>query len=220
MEIKEPEEYDILGEVREKFKNKDKEQPKKEEQKPTKKSRRGLKIKLLVLLVEAIALIVLLAVDGWAVNLWSQYNILEPQKPIELHSPIKHIKLARPRNYDVLGFKPAMAENITKEDKHAIIMGAGLGWIVEKINTLESTNGTATEGHHKFCESIGKTNEFGFFKNGNRFHCFDTFEESVKDVTARLAEMLETMTLPEALCLYSGHGQVNDCSYWRDFQKL
>ncbi len=220
METKEPEEADILGEIREKYKNRNNKPEQKEEQKPTKKNRRGLKIKLLVLLIETIALLVLFAVNAWAVNLWSQYNVLTPQNPIEVRSPIKHTKLDRPRNNDVLGIRTANAEELTPASKHEIIMGAGLGWIVEKINTLESTNGTAEGGHHKFCQSIGKTNEFGFFKGGNRFYCFDTFEESVKDVTARLAEMLETMTLPEALCLYSGNGKVSNCSYWENFQKL
>ncbi len=112
----------------------------------------------------------------------------------------------------------------TPEEKDAIIQYYGLYKIVKTISILESNNGTNPQGHHTECSNDGKYNDFGYFPNGDRSFCFDSYEENVEAVTKMFYKNLQTMTLPQALCYYNegapGGLIRSDCDYSRNFYKI
>lgn len=201
----------LLEEIQEDIKN-----PKPVELTSTKsKKRRGTIKKLIVLcilLAIVVAEIILLLWSGW---LWSQANVLDIQSPVTIQSPLTwHEKVT---NNDIVFAK---AEQIPEKTKLEMIYGGGYGEIVHKIHTLETTNGNAESGHHKDCERLGKTNEFGYFKGGNRSFCFDTFEESVKEVSEWFKLNLEDKPLPVAICYYNTGQLMSDCTYLQHYRSL
>ncbi len=208
----------LLEEIQENYKNP---KPKKvvETEKPKKANpnprRRWVWLSL------GLATIVFLVEGGvllWSINLWSKFHNVGLRLPVEFYAPLTITKIEQPFNNQ--HFSTKSTKNPSELDKVGLIYGAGLGEIVAKVWKLESTGGKAERGHHQFCNDLEKTNEFGFFKNGNRFHCFDSFEESVQDVTNWFKSNLEELPLPVALCYYNTGNLQSDCKYWQDYKKL
>lgn len=204
-------ETDLLSEIREEMKNP---KPKKVEEK-AKKSYTSLKLKLVALLLMLLLVCTELVVLLWSGWMWSQLNEMRLQSPLIAQSPLVWWEKQNTTTNEV---QPL--EVISERTKKQIIYDAGLGEIVYKVHTLETTNGQAERGHHKYCENLGKTNEFGFFKNGNRQYCYSKFEESVEDVTAWFRSNLSEMPLPIALCYYNTGTMRSDCEYLKNYNSL
>jgi len=102
--------------------------------------------------------------------------------------------------------------------KEQVISNAKYGYIIDKIWLLESTRGTAESGYHKDCESIGKTNEFGY--GVYQGLCYNTFEESVYAVDEWLAEYIPKIGLNSTLCLYNTGKTIESCNYAKNYRNL
>ena len=161
----------------------------------------------------------LVLADFRGIVLWSKWHDVEIKTPLLTQRPIVITELETETN-GLLKTTTGRKEILTQADKTRIVYAGGLGEPVEKIRTLESGRGENSEGHHKFCESIGKTNEFGFFAGGNRKYCFDTFEESVEGVTDWLRSELVEMPLDVALCYYNKGSLMDTCKYSQDYHAL
>lgn len=91
--------------------------------------------------------------------------------------------------------------------------------IFDAIWMLESTKGTAPEGHHIYCRSIGKWNEIGY---GNRQKlCFEDIEEARLTIENWFKKRgSEGMDLATSLCYYNtGYKQPN-CTYYQHYLTL
>jgi len=161
----------------------------------------------------------LILADFRGIVLWSKWHNVEIRSPLVTQKPIV-ITLLEVESTEPFTVLAAEKKTLTQTDKTKIVYEEGLGELVEKIRTLESGRGENSEGHHKFCESIGKTNEFGFFARGNRKFCFDTFEESVKEVTDWLRSQLVEMPLDVMLCFYNQGKLMDTCKYSQDYHAL
>lgn len=84
--------------------------------------------------------------------------------------------------------------------------------LVTAIAKAESGNGTAPTGHHTYCESIGKTNKYGY---GNRQKfCFDNEEIAQLTVHNWFVKRLDSgMSLDAALCYYNTGNKIDSCGY-------
>ena len=84
--------------------------------------------------------------------------------------------------------------------------------VVKSIAKAESGNGTAPSGHHKYCESIGKTNIYGY---GNRQKfCFDNAEVAELTIYNWVVKRLDSgLTLNQALCEYNVGVKESNCDY-------
>lgn len=185
----------------------------------TEKQKRLIIINLVMLFVAT----GLILADFWALNLWSKWNDVTIQSPIKTQIPIVITKLENEREPTILSpfvVKAKEIEPLTQEDKTNIVYEAGLGSIIEKVRTLESGKGEFPSGHHKFCESLGKSNEFGYFSGGNKHFCFNNFEDSVKEVTSWYETQLTQMPLDVALCYYNTGIMMAECEYSQNFHKL
>lgn len=200
----------LLEEIREDIKN-----PKPKETAPTKKKRKYTAQKLIALML----LIALVSIEAiaifWCVWAWGQYNILNVRSPLIMQSPVvwnkKQVEAQEAR------IKP---EPIDPKTKQEIIYGGGYGDIVSKFHILESGGGTAPEGHHRECEQQGKSNEFGYFAGGNRNFCFETFEDSVEEISRWLESNLNEMPLPIVVCYYNTGVVKSDCEYLQSYNAL
>lgn len=140
------------------------------------------------------------------------------KKPIEILTPVV-----------VEPIKEKEVQHLTIEEKRAIIYKVAKNYPkqVERIWMLESTEGEITPetdptALHLFCHNLGLTNDFGFDPQGKGTgqRCFNTFEESVEAVDSLLTKFLGMYTLNESLCLYSGHGVTNTCTYLDNYKTL
>lgn len=77
----------------------------------------------------------------------------------------------------------------------------------------ESTQGTTKkeDSQKVYCESIGMTNEFGFYPAGN--WCWATFEEGIARLERWYEEDSAGLSFNQKLCYYNGAGKVNSCNY-------
>lgn len=208
----------LLEEIQENYKNP---KPKKEVKPENPKKSKPNLLARWVYLSLGLATIVFLVECGvilWSINLWSKFHNVEPQRMLIFNFPLKITKVEYQSNPITTTGKSNHV--VTEEEKIKMIYGAGYGKIISKIRTLESTDGKAEEGHHQFCNRIGKSNEFGYFKNGNRFYCFESFEESVQEVAGWIESSIEEMPLAVALCYYNTGHMTADCTYWQNFKKL
>lgn len=180
----------------------------------TKKPRFKLNISNKAKAITALTLILLvtgeLVASVWAFNLWSKTHTI--QSP--LRNPI--IEIAEAKEKPEL--KPI--DEITGQTKLEVIREAGFAEPIEKMWKLESSEGLAPNGHHQDCNRIGKTNDFGYFKGGNRNYCFNSFEESVQEVDNWLGEQLQRYTLGQALCYYNTGLVLDNCEYYENYQTL
>lgn len=87
-----------------------------------------------------------------------------------------------------------------------------INMVVKSIAKAESGNGTAPAGHHKYCESIGKTNVYGY---GNRQKfCFDNSEIAELTIYNWVVKRLDRgLTLNQALCEYNIGVKESHCDY-------
>lgn len=92
-----------------------------------------------------------------------------------------------------------------------------LAKVVRFIHAKESTNGKNLQGHHIYCRSFGKTNEYGFEVFGDHKRCFDTELEAVTTVTDWLVQRLPRYTLAQTLCIYNTGKPINDCPYYQSY---
>jgi len=98
-------------------------------------------------------------------------------------------------------------------DKLELIKKSRYPEFIGHIWIKESTQGTTKreDSQKAYCESIGMTNEFGFYPAGN--WCWATFEEGI----ARLEKWYEVdsagLSFNQKLCYYNGAGKVNNCNY-------
>lgn len=109
-------------------------------------------------------------------------------------------------------------ETITEKAKEDIVTESRLSGLVDAIWNLESTRGQAGSGHHKYCESIGMTNEFGYGALDKV--CFNTFKESVDAVTTWLEKNLESKPISETLCFYNKGTNERNCDYYINYRRL
>lgn len=98
-----------------------------------------------------------------------------------------------------------------KLTKKEIVMNSKYPTKIDKIHQIESNRGNSNSGHHKYCESIGKSNEFGYAAL-DKF-CFDSFEDSVIAVESWFDIELVSKNLEEALCYYNTGRAVEGCTY-------
>lgn len=77
----------------------------------------------------------------------------------------------------------------------------------------ETTQGTTKDplSQKLYCESIGMTNEFGFYPAGQ--WCFSTFEEGIARLEKWHDEDSAGLSFNQKLCYYNGAGKVNNCNY-------
>lgn len=77
----------------------------------------------------------------------------------------------------------------------------------------ETTQGTTKDplSQKLYCESIGMTNEFGFYPAGR--WCFSTFEEGIARLEKWHDEEGAGLSFNQKLCFYNGAGKVNNCNY-------
>ena len=90
--------------------------------------------------------------------------------------------------------------------------------IVDKIWMLESSRGKAKAGHAVDCKTKGMSNEYGYGVYQDL--CFRTHKEATAMIYMWFAQHLETMSLPQALCLYNEGIAKNDCQYYENYLKL
>jgi hypothetical protein len=105
---------------------------------------------------------------------------------------------------------PTPAENrldLIRHARHADIL-----W---RVYGLESSWGKNDQ-----CTRSGQVNGFGFRVNKFETHCYDTFAGAVADVDQWFDDQLQTMTLPESLCLYNEGIQESRCDYVRRYNEL
>lgn len=199
----------LLEEIQEDYQN-----PKPKELEPTKRKRKhtGKKLMFLFILTSiVIAEAITLLWCGWA---WSQLNTLTIQSPLIVQRPLTWETKTKS---DVFG---TPAKDLEPKTKKEIIYGGGYGDILSKVTMLETQGGNASEGHHKDCEQLGRTNEFGYFKGGNRNFCFASYEESVKEVSEWFKLNLQEMPLPVALCYYNTGQLMSECTYSNNYYTL
>jgi len=168
-----------------------------------------------------VVVIILASTNLWALCMWAKWHSVNIQTPVVLQPPIT----ITTSNAETSGLLEPVAyaqttKQLTDEEKTAMANKAGMGWVVTRVGALESGNGKVASGHHKFCEDYEKTNEFGYFKGGDRGFCFDSFEESVTEVTSWFENQLQSKTLNQALCLYNTGRVLADCQYARNFYAL
>jgi hypothetical protein len=84
--------------------------------------------------------------------------------------------------------------------------------IVDKVYQLESSGGK----NDQKCERIGKHNGYGFGQWEGHNTCFSSDDEAREQVIKWFENKLKTMTVEQALQLYSG----NTVSYISNFNKL
>lgn len=106
---------------------------------------------------------------------------------------------------------------LTLEEKSNLVSSTKFGEVLDGIWTLESTRGANTSGHHKYCDAIGMSNEFGYGAL-DKF-CFHSFQESVEYLSERIESDLMDKSLTETLCYYNT-GRVGDCDYAIAYKSL
>lgn len=92
--------------------------------------------------------------------------------------------------------------------------------LVKAIHTLESSNGTNKAGLVGYCESQGKTNEYGYRPYAK--HCFNSEAEAQAKIAEWLIIHLDKFggDVAKTLCYYNlGEAQVN-CKYYQDYLNL
>lgn len=87
--------------------------------------------------------------------------------------------------------------------------------IADKIRILESSG-----GKNDSCLKLGKINGYGFRQNDREHKCFATHTQVRKLVENWIAEKIQILDLPTALCYYNTGYKVKDCEYYQNFLKL
>lgn len=181
----------------------------------------AVSILAVLILLAAIALETLRGISSWFDN-----NTLAFNNPVRFEIEFKPLIAVVAREkvkvdrvfVDKQSHQAINPENLTQENKEQIIKASGFSDAIEGIWNLETSKGKAPEGHHKDCEELGLTNEFGYGALDNV--CFDSFQQSVDVVNAWLKKNLETKSLSETLCFYNKGTNESDCDYYRNFRTV
>lgn len=84
--------------------------------------------------------------------------------------------------------------------------------ILDYVHMKESSRGMAESGHHVYCKSIGKSNEYGYSPKTN--YCFDSYEESVIYLKDYIQGLIDEFGTYEGLCVYNtGFTKQGNCEY-------
>jgi len=84
--------------------------------------------------------------------------------------------------------------------------------VLDYIHMQESTRGKATNGHNVYCESIGKSNEYGYSPFNQ--YCFNSYEESIIYLSGYVQNLIDNYGLNGALCIYNtGSTKNGQCEY-------
>ena len=161
------------------------------------------KIKLLAVLIAiglAISLFyyLLRQTSGW----YDEHKITFP-RPVEITLKLP-IKIETRYRTPIKGEKPqkqAVDEQILISQQRATMVER----IYQITRYLESEIGFNQEitSTHKYCQSVNKVNEIGYFPEGNRKFCFKNEAEQKLTFTRWLTKRLDRdYTMSEALCEY------------------
>ena len=107
------------------------------------------------------------------------------------------------------------SKKVPDRDEGGIKTPPSISQIVDKIYTLESSN-----GKHDSCKSIGKFNGYGFMIHGNTYTCYDSYAEVRGEVEKWFTKHLKDMDLATATCYYNLGVKTNNCSYHDKFLSL
>lgn len=106
-------------------------------------------------------------------------------------------------NYSVVQVYPPEAEMDYEE-------------LADKIFQLESSS-----GRNDGCKKQGLVNGYGYRQNTRSFKCYDNQVEVRNIVIGWFRNHLENgMDIATALCYYNTGHKVNDCNYYKNYQKL
>lgn len=184
--------------------------------------RKAIGSKLLTVFLATMILFTGLYLIVRSTALWFDNNRLVFTRPVEIkfNTPLR----VEARTVQqvvmpvVIGNVNLVSEHLTKEDKVAIVKASRLSGLTDGIWSLETNRGDAPQGHHKYCESLGMTNEFGYGALDKV--CFTTFQESVDTVTKWLEKNLENKPISETLCFYNKGTDERDCEYYISWRAL
>jgi len=150
------------------------------------------------------------------ISAWFDINRLVFRSPIliKVQAPIvieRRVALASPL---------ASTETLTKipKSKADLINLKSASKVITGIWTLESNRGNYPTGFAKYCESLGKSNEFGFDPYGHT--CFDNFEASVNRVENWLVDVMQELSLDQTLCFYNTGIASDSCIYSKNYHSL
>lgn len=105
--------------------------------------------------------------------------------------------------------KTIVGEKTEKE----IVLSQPHGQILWKIYQLETQR-----GKEDYCRNNNKGfGGFGVMYNGEII-CYETFEKAVERANHWYGEIAKGRTQDQALCKWSGHGEVDGCDYAHNFQ--
>jgi len=148
-----------------------------------------------------------------------QWNYQSPLL-ITIQSPLVVTK----RTHELVSPQPVQAATqsavIEVQEVESMTTSKTVAGLVKAIHKLESSQGRNKAGLAGYCESLGKTNEYGY--NASNNYCFDTPEEAEARVTRWVDEHLKQFNgdVARTLCFYNlGESQVN-CKYYQLFLGL
>lgn len=152
---------------------------------------------------------------------WTLTHSIEIVSPVKFVNPIVITELQEPRSLsDIQATQEAKL--IPEDNKTAGESGQTKS---EKDIVMEQKDGKLLWAMYQLETQRGKTDSC---RNNNRGYggwgvkdrgsivCYETFEKAVARAQYWLSKNKQGSTLAQALCRWSGHGNVNDCMYYRN----
>lgn len=156
-----------------------------------------------------------LVIVAWTYTVGMFFSRYHLQTPVimQFQAPYAKNELISPKGDESMllpSVRPAKAIELTPAEKEAKVQEE-LEWLYDQTRKAESSYGKdkTVGATHNYCISIGKVNEIGYFKGGNKKYCFENEQAQHDEFMAWMnRRMGEGMTVQESMCLYvTGHKQ-------------
>lgn len=156
-----------------------------------------------------------------ALRAWASTHSIELVSPVKFVNPIVITELEEPRSLsDIQATQEAKI--IPEDNKTAGDSGKVRS---EKDIVMEQKDGKLLWAMYQLETQRGKTdfcrnNDRGYggwgVKDRGSIVCYATFKKATERAQYWLTKNKQNSTLAQALCRWSGHGNVNDCTYYRN----
>lgn len=155
---------------------------------------------------------------------WASTHSIELVSPVKFVNPIVITELEEPRSLsDIKAAQATQEAKLIPEDNK--VAGESGQKRTEKDIVMEQKDGKllwamyqleTQRGKYDYCRLNGRGFGGWGVMNSEGIVCYETFEKAVARAQYWLTKNKKDSTLAQALCRWSGHGNVNDCTYYRN----